>query len=75
MDHDQFIFNNKNKWKPLKLNTNTIVRNLFFIFLKIGRISISTGSPGRSRLPEFKKNNENTQTYANFGQIAQKLFF
>ena len=41
--------------KPLKLNKNTIFQKLFFIFLKIGRKSISTGYPGRSRFPEFKK--------------------
>ena len=59
MDHEKFIFNSKNKRKPLKLSKNAIIGNYFSKFSKIGRKSISIGSPGRSRPPEFKKNSEN----------------
>ena len=46
----------------------------FLFFLKIGRKSISTGSPGRSRPPEFKKITKSPKNSQNM-QNDKKHFF
>ena len=50
------------------------LENYFSFFLKIGRKSISTGSPGRSRPPEFKKIAKTPKNSQN-KQKKQKTFF
>ena len=47
----------------------------FLFFLKIGRKSISTGSPGRSRPPEFKKIAKTHQNNKNRQKTNQKTIF
>ena len=60
------VWTMKNSFSIIKISENhsnqtkmQFSENYFSFFLKIGRKSISTGSPGRSRPPEFKKNSEN----------------